>query len=295
MAGGPRMADALAMNADATPNVVCGLDDSEHAPVVLAAAAGLADRLRLPLTVVHSPSPEIFAIGERRRDLLWDAERSMARLIGDRDVELVVQPGPPAGLLRAALLRGAALGVVGSHGRGPIRGALIGSVSAELARSASCPVVVVPPGAGIPEHHEEPSIVCRVDISADGLQTLRAAAWITAALGGSRLAVNVRDRAARRGGTSVLAQIEHELDDLGLEAAIRVETGDPIDQLHRVADDQGATLIVVGAHGARRLRSWPAGGLSARLIAEARRPVMVVSPQASLPRRALAGIAETGT
>jgi nucleotide-binding universal stress UspA family protein len=37
--------------------------------------------------------------------------------------------------------------VVGSRGRGPIRQAFLGSVSAALAASAPCPVLVVPPSA----------------------------------------------------------------------------------------------------------------------------------------------------
>ena len=41
---------------------------------------------------------------------------------------------------------GAAMVVVGSRGRGPIRSKLLGSVSVRLVRQAHCPVVVVRPG-----------------------------------------------------------------------------------------------------------------------------------------------------
>jgi nucleotide-binding universal stress UspA family protein len=36
--------------------------------------------------------------------------------------------------------------VLGSHGRGPVRRALLGSVSAHVVREARCPVIVCPPG-----------------------------------------------------------------------------------------------------------------------------------------------------
>ena len=56
----------------------------------------------------------------------------------------VVFAGTVDALLDAA--DGAALLVVGTRGRGSLTSAALGSVSHEVARRASCPVVVVPPG-----------------------------------------------------------------------------------------------------------------------------------------------------
>src|SRR6185295_13862426 len=55
---------------DTYDRLVCGLDDSEHAPSVLAVAVELAQRLGLKLRLVHSADPDIFLVGERRRDAL---------------------------------------------------------------------------------------------------------------------------------------------------------------------------------------------------------------------------------
>jgi nucleotide-binding universal stress UspA family protein len=41
--------------------------------------------------------------------------------------------------------RQAALVVVGTHGRGPVRSLLLGSVSLSVIKNAACPVVVMPP------------------------------------------------------------------------------------------------------------------------------------------------------
>jgi nucleotide-binding universal stress UspA family protein len=51
--------------------------------------------------------------------------------------------------------RGAALIVVGSRALGPWRAAVLGSVSGEVARRASVPVIIVPRGDGRRPAHED--------------------------------------------------------------------------------------------------------------------------------------------
>jgi nucleotide-binding universal stress UspA family protein len=138
--------------------VVCGVDDGETARVVARAAAELSEHLAARLVLVHvAPSPAIpgmagvpGAVEELRR---LEAERAQERLTGllpdaqqEAQAERRVAFGIPAAALEAvASQEGADLIVVGSRGRGGIASALFGSVSAALARSARCPVVVVGP------------------------------------------------------------------------------------------------------------------------------------------------------
>jgi len=56
---------------------------------------------------------------------------------------LVVQSTAAEALVEAS--RSADLVVVGTHGRGPVRSFLLGSVSQSVIRHSSCPVVVLPP------------------------------------------------------------------------------------------------------------------------------------------------------
>jgi nucleotide-binding universal stress UspA family protein len=245
-----------------TARVVCGLDTSDHAPAVLGCAAALARRLGVPLEAVHSPS----------RDA--DGRTLMAQLaaLGEVD-ELTLRPGSPADVLRAAM-DGAVLGVVGSRGRGPLRAALLGSVSTELAEEAPCPVVVVPPGVTMAPLGEHPAIVCRLDGSADDRPALQAAAWIADELGGSLEAVNVRGRLALETGSDAMA-LECELAGLGVQPAVRVEAGNPAEQIEQVAERHGATLIVVRWDGDVLVP----GAIAGRLAARAGVPVMVVPPR----------------
>jgi len=175
--------DLLSMRTTETTNrLVCGLDDSEHAAAVASVAAELAARLDLRLCVVHSADPDLFITGERRRRLLRDGEELLDELIPPGvPHDRVVQLGEPAGLLRAVLADGAALAVVGSRGRGPVRAAAFGSVSKAVAVAAPCPVVVVPPASADQVGSGPAAIVCGVDGSAGAADALAAGAALARA------------------------------------------------------------------------------------------------------------------
>src|SRR4051812_32556335 len=107
------LAHGVGMERDTRPMVVCGLDDSEHASTVIDAAASLAERLDLPLWVVHSPDADVYTVGHRRREIIERGEQAVADLIDGYPVsKLIVQPGPPADVLRSVMADGAALAVV---------------------------------------------------------------------------------------------------------------------------------------------------------------------------------------
>lgn len=87
---------------------------------------------------------------EHGRRAVRHAQALSARL--DRElVHMHVESGDPVSeLARATRERRACLAVVGTRGRGPLRGQLFGSVSAGLVRAAGRPVVLVSEGAGTP-------------------------------------------------------------------------------------------------------------------------------------------------
>jgi nucleotide-binding universal stress UspA family protein len=138
--------------------IVCGVDASEGAREVLRVAAELGGRLGARLVLVHvAPDTAIPGTssvpGAADEFKLIDAERGHRLLDELSDAEQLEGPidrrvafGSPAPALKAvARQEGADLIVVGCRGRGAVTSALLGSVSSQLSRSASCPVVVVPP------------------------------------------------------------------------------------------------------------------------------------------------------
>jgi nucleotide-binding universal stress UspA family protein len=147
--------------------IVCGIDGSPAAQAALRYATGLADRLGARLVLAHvveplpaplaavgtpaSPMPSAFAtLSEQEAD----GERLLAEVAEatavDHGEQRVVTGLPAERLADLADDERAQLIVVGSRGRGPLRSALLGSVSTSLVGLARCPVLIVPPGAAAP-------------------------------------------------------------------------------------------------------------------------------------------------
>ena len=132
-------------------------DGSPEADLALAEAermAGALDaELRLIAVVPKPPSPGTQAFDledihtSMRRELEKALQRGAASVAKGTTASTVLEDGDPASVL-ADLGVELDLIVAGSRGYGPVRRALLGAVSARLARSAPCPVLVTPRGSG---------------------------------------------------------------------------------------------------------------------------------------------------
>ncbi|MEO5839637.1 MAG: universal stress protein [Acidimicrobiales bacterium] len=116
-------------------------------------------------------------------------------------------------------------------------------------------------------------ILAAIDDSAAALPVLRAAAAMALTLGAAAQAVHVREgihetamAAARHAGIS-----------------IQVVDGDPVDRIVELSATTTVSMVVVGA---RRHRAGPRpwGHVAFAVMAQVRKPVLVVPPDARLPR-----------
>ncbi|HWO66414.1 MAG TPA: universal stress protein [Umezawaea sp.] len=136
--------------------VVVGVDGSPASLAALRWAVEEAERRRCPVEallayredfgmVIGAVPSEVLTemtadhMGEVGRRVL---DRAIAELSTDVEVRAVLTSDDPRHALTRAS-ENAVLLVVGSGSKGPIRAALLGSVSAHCARHASCPVVVL--------------------------------------------------------------------------------------------------------------------------------------------------------
>lgn len=139
----------------ASGQVVVGVDGSAGSAEALRWAARYAAWTHAGMDAViawHRP----VTYGQAYETEAWrpdiDAEKALTAQIDEvfgahrpADTRLIVREGSPAHVLIEAS-KGAALLVVGSRGHGGFYGLLLGSVSANCAERAKCPVVVVHPG-----------------------------------------------------------------------------------------------------------------------------------------------------
>jgi nucleotide-binding universal stress UspA family protein len=140
--------------ANAYAPVVVGVDGSEPSRRALRWAIDYSRRRHVSLIAVHAWVPPYNPLG------LWtpadlEKQAKAAQHLLDQELSAVDQSGLVAPIDRrvreahasAALLDAggvASMIVVGSRGRGQLAQALLGSVSDEVSRYATCPVVVVP-------------------------------------------------------------------------------------------------------------------------------------------------------
>lgn len=129
--------------------VVCGIEDAGDVDVA-SVARELAKRYEVPLIYVHV----LDAAGEIEQ-AAWKL-RDAAPGSGELVIEKAHHPADR--LVELAQERDASFLVVGTHGQ---RSSLLGSVSADVSRRASCPVIVVPPAAEPPSSEvgsDEPEV-----------------------------------------------------------------------------------------------------------------------------------------
>ncbi len=135
--------------------VVVGVDGSAVSGEAVAFAFGFAARHGAEVTLVHASSGGITTAAEPVETVEEAALREGRGPVGARLAACARQypgvghrvedvGGPPVDALLAASAE-AGLVVVGSHGKGAVRRAFLGSVSHALVNRAPCPVAVLPP------------------------------------------------------------------------------------------------------------------------------------------------------
>jgi nucleotide-binding universal stress UspA family protein len=143
--------------------ILVATDGSEEAELASSSAADLAKRTGSELHLVHVShippvfyeSPGTWALDPDLQSRMEERAEEEARARLDEQVQRVRDAGgevagahtrlgrPDAEIVRLADELGAELIVLGSRGLGPLRSALMGSVSHSVMRHAHCPVLVV--------------------------------------------------------------------------------------------------------------------------------------------------------
>lgn len=131
--------------------IVCGIDDSPGAVEAVRVASALSAGFDVRLVLAHvaagwsaSGADESLTASQARQGGARLLERTARE--HDLEAEQRVEVGEPAeALSRIAAEEGASMIVVGSRRQGRRQAKLRSALAADLAATAPCPVVVVPP------------------------------------------------------------------------------------------------------------------------------------------------------
>ena len=137
-----------------TGPIVLGTEFGAVSSAAERVAIRLARQADVPLLIVHGIDPGRLRLPggrfSQRVDQVRAARQTDAAALMDRvraagvEPQLLIWDGDPAScVLDAARAEGASRIVVGSHGRGRLGRAIIGSVSTAIAGQADCPVDIV--------------------------------------------------------------------------------------------------------------------------------------------------------
>ncbi|MFC4054054.1 universal stress protein [Actinomadura syzygii] len=272
--------------------VVVGYDGSKKGVQALDWAAGEARARGVPLTVLHAwnvyvggpvavPVVDLQALGQ---EIVDEGVEHVRRAAPELSVRGVLARGPAAAEL-IDVGRSADLIVLGPRGLGGFAGLVLGSVSAQVAAHAACPVVIVrgdlDAGPG--------RVVVGVDGSAASRSALELAFAEADARGHSVHAVTawesvpVKDLPPLADEDGMRAAAEARQARLmipmrerhpGVDVRAEVVSGSPREVLLAAAAD--ARLLVVGSRGLGGFRGLLLGSVSQALVEHASCPVVVV-------------------
>jgi nucleotide-binding universal stress UspA family protein len=277
--------------------LLCAVQAADRSLPAIRAARWLAVELGARVHVVHVFDPmgigvpsigELSGLGLSTEDVLSGALirangelGEAARMLEDVGPEAtMLEGGVVPELLRFASARGVSLLLTATTARGRVDRVLVGSVAAELAAAAPCPVLVVPEKAviGAPG-----PLLCGYDGSDHSLRAARHAARLATLLRRDLLLAHVRgDRDAERLATRELddaaAAVAASASGAGRLLDIQVTTceGDPGEELSRLARAHDVAAVAAGNRGRGLLAAMLLGSVSTGLVRSGARPVMLV-------------------
>ncbi|MEU8343410.1 Nucleotide-binding universal stress protein, UspA family [Actinomadura meyerae] len=284
------------MGSEAITGVVAGYDGSENGLRALDWAVEEARVRGLPLTVIHtweayiggSMAMPMVDLGSVAQQTLDGGIEHVRKQAPDVPVEGILECGRPSAILLEAG-KTAALIVLGPRGLGGFAGLVLGSVSAQVAAHASCPVVIAReapdgqaearPGRAVVGVDGSPASRAALSMAFDeaelhGLSLHAVAAWESVPV--TDLPPLVDEDGMREAATTRLQQMTAPLRDLhpGVDAQAEVRVGQPRDVLLDAA--QGARLLVVGSRGLGGFRGLLLGSVSQAMLQYAPCAVAVV-------------------
>ncbi len=70
--------------------------------------------------------------------------------------------------------------------------------------------------------------------------------------------------------------MKEELKDMGFKTKVRIEKGGPLNEILRVIEEEGASVVVTGSRGKGNLDEMLLGSVSYKLVKRTTKPILVI-------------------
>jgi nucleotide-binding universal stress UspA family protein len=291
--------------------VLCPLDFSDASRHALDHATAIAGWYRAKLVALHTyhpvflPVPGLAMAGavdnsvpdaDAVEQMTDDVKSQLgpAKALG-LATESIVQMGTPASeiLMTAASLQ-ADLIVMGTHGTTGFDHAVLGSVTERVLRTATCPVLTVPPRARATSKLPFKRVLCPVDFAEPSFAALESAlslgqesdAHVTILhvlelptdepLVNRPISVPEYNRYREQDAAEHLAKLVPDGAASWCSASTRLAHGKPYRQILEIAAEENTDLIVMGVHGRNAIDLMLFGSTTNQVVRRATCPVLTI-------------------
>ena len=298
--------------------ILCPVDFSDHSRQALSYAALLASRKNGRLVVLFVEDPLLAAAAavkydpktladKARKELRHLVERAVAACgMSAESVTLDIAVGQPhEEIARTAERFGCDVIVMGAHGRTGANKLMLGSTTHRILRRSRLPVLATPPTAGRVRGPAKDwpgkMVIAPVDIGQRDRADALAAAAVARELDTSLELVHIvelvsnlpwldvdadrRNLQRRRRAVARLTQLQDELK--GVATAVRVESGQPADEIAKIASSRQVGLVVMTRRPGQGLFGPRQGSISYEVLCKANTPVLALPSDKARLRRAV--------
>lgn len=291
-------------------SILCPVDFSEGSRAALCYAVAIADHFGARLTVMTVDDPvlvEAAAVAGIPSSFAAESESELRRFFAEvlpheaaaaNAVEFRETIGKPATeILRAAQAVSADLIVISSHGQSGVRRMFFGSTTERVLRETTTPVLITPDTRPAAASFSEMAgqihrVLVPIDLTPASHRLVAVAGSIAEALAvplivtyvlepifvpsGVRRVLPGADIVRRAQVDSSLAGLERSVPP-GVSTEYVVSTGEPAEEIVRLAQTRGANLIVMGLHSGGSL-SPSMGAVTYRVVSVTRALVLALPP-----------------
>ncbi len=255
--------------------ILLPVDFSENCKGAARYAGMLACRWHSELTMLHVvPKSEYPIVGmeappdffELRRAVVSEADKNLDAFLNEElrglsVKRLVVEGDPASEIVKTAHATRSDLIVMPTHGYGPFRRFLLGSVTAKVLHDADCPVLTgVHMEKGPTQAAVFRNILCAVDLGPQSTAALTWAGRIAEELGANLNVIHVLppvevgqaryfdqqfNAAVQRSARDAVEELQNRV---GTHATVIIDNGDVSKIVHGAAESLKSDLVVIGRH-----------------------------------------------